>query len=98
VNGDTTNGHYFTDNDGLVFLEVVSSDASPQTVSIEYAPTYAPLTALSAETVSIPAGGTRLIGPFAPTAFNQNASKDVYFAPSVSTTLKFRAYRTVKAT
>lgn len=97
VNGDATNDHYFTGNDGLVFLEVVSSDAGAQTVSIDYAPTYAPIVDIPAQVESIPAGATRLLGPFAPTAFDQNPDGDVYFDPSVSTTLKFRAYKTVLA-
>lgn len=98
VDGDTTNGHYFRDNDGLVILEVISSDGSPRNVTIEYGPQYGPITDIPGEVQSIPAGATRILGPFAPAAFDQNSSKDVYFTPSISTTLKFRAYKTVKAT
>jgi hypothetical protein len=98
VDGDATNGHYFSGNDGLVFLEVVSSDASSRTVSIQYSPLYAPIASVADQVESIPAGATRLLGPFANAAFDQNAARDVYFTPSVSTTLKFRAYRVVKAT
>lgn len=97
VNGDSVNGHYFTGNDGLVELEVVSSDAGTQTVSVDYSPQYAPITDIAAEVVSIPAGATRILGPFAPGAFNQNSNKDVYWTASVSTNLKFRAYKIVKA-
>lgn len=97
TDGDATNDHYFTSNDGLVFLEVVSSDGGPQTVEIEYAPNYASLVDIAPTSESVPAGGTRLLGPFSPTAFNQNSDGDVYFAPSVSTTLKFRAYKAIKA-
>lgn len=98
VDGDATNDHYFTGNDGLVTIEVVSSDAGAQTVTIEYSPTYAPITDVPGQAESIPAGATRKLGPFAKNAFDQNSDGDVYFNPSVSTTLKFRVYKTVKAT
>lgn len=98
TNGDATNGHYFTGNDGLTFLEVVSSDAGAQTVTIKYSPFYAPVATVADQSESIPAGATRILGPFANGAFDQNSAKDVYFAPSVATNLKFRAYRVVKAT
>lgn len=97
TNGDATNDHYFTGNDGLTFIEVVSSDAGAQTVAIQYSPTYAQLTAIPAQSESVPAGATRLLGPFSASAFNQNSAGDVYFDPSVSTNLKFRVYRTVKS-
>jgi hypothetical protein len=98
TNGDSVNGHFLTGNDGLVTLEVVSSDGSPQTVSIDYSPNYAPIVDVAATAESIPAGATRILGPFAPSAFDQNSSHDLYFTVSVSTNLKFRAYKTVKAT
>ncbi len=98
TNGDATNGHYITANDGLTIIEVVSSDASARTVSVSYSPYYTPLAAIAAEVVSVAIGATRIIGPFTNGAFDQNASRDVYFTPSISTTLKFRAYRVVRAT
>ncbi len=98
TDGDTTNGHYITGNDELVVVEVVSSDASARTVTVEYSPHYAPVTDIPGEVVSIPASATRLLGPFGAGAFEQNASREVYFTPSVSTTLKFRAYRVVRPT
>lgn len=98
VDGDATNGHYITGNDGLVTLEVVSSDAGAQTVSISYGPHYAPVASVAAQVETIPAGATRILGPFAPGAFDQNAAHDLYFTPSVATTLKFRAYKTARAT
>lgn len=97
TNGDSTNGHYFTGNDALTYLEVVSSDAGSQTVSILYSPFYAPIATVAAQSESVPAGATRLLGPFSKGAFDQNSSADVYFNCSVSTNLKFRAYRAVKA-
>jgi hypothetical protein len=97
VNGDATNGHYITGNDGLVVLEVVSSDAGAQTVSIEYGPGVQQLADIPAQVESIPAGAIRWLGPFANGAFDQTENRDLYFTPSVSTTLKFRAYKMVKA-
>ena len=48
---------------------------------------------VSALTITIPAGVTRVCGPFRVATFKQNASYHLYLDPSVSTTLKFRAYR-----
>ena len=98
TDGDATNGHYITGNDGLTVIEVVSTDASTRTVSVEYSPYYTPLADIAPEPVSVAAGATRVIGPFSAGAFDQNASRDVYFTPSISATLDFRAYRLVRAT
>ncbi len=97
TDGDATNGHYITANDGLTVIEVVSTDASARTVSVLYSPYYTPLAAIAAEVVSVAAGATRVIGPFSNGAFDQNANRDVYFTPSISATLDFRAYRIVRA-
>jgi hypothetical protein len=98
TNGDATNDHYFTGNDGLTVIEVVSSDAGAQTVSVLYSPNYAPIATVAAQSESIAAGATRILGPFSKSAFDQNASGDVYFDPSVSNTLDFRVYKIVQAT
>lgn len=98
TNGDATNKHYITGNDGQVILQVVSSDAGSQTVTIKRAPTYGGGVPASDEVVTVAAGITRELGPFSPGEFNQNAAKDVYFDPSVSNTLDFRAYRIARAT
>ena len=94
TDADATNDHYFINADGRVFLEIVSSDGSQQTVAIQPAPglTADGLT-VSALTITIPAGVTRVCGPFRVATFKQNASYHLYLDPSVSTTLKFRAYR-----
>ncbi len=42
---------------------------------------------------TIPNAGTRYLGPFNTRLFNQNLAGDVYFDPSVSTDMKFRALR-----
>ena len=94
VAGDSTNKHYFTGNDGEVMLEVVSTDGSPRTVTVQYAPGAAGgATAVTGSAETVAAGATRLLGPFRRDLFNQNANGDVYFDPSVSTTLSFRVYQ-----
>ncbi len=98
VVADSANDHYFTGNDGQVELEVVSTDAGAQTVTLKYNPLLAPGVTVADAVESIAAGVTRRLGPFSTREFNQNASADVYFDPSVSTTLQFRAYRIVRAT
>lgn len=93
TNSDSTNDHYFTDNDENVILEVFNNNVGAQTVTILYSPTYAPIATVAGQSESIPAAGTRYLGPFEKAAFNQNEDGDVYFDPSVSTDLKFRALR-----
>jgi hypothetical protein len=95
VNGDATNDHFIDDNDGTLFIEVVSSDGSPQTVSVQPNPGYnADGLTVSALSLSVPAGATRLFGPFKPNTFNQDTvNKRLHVDPSVSTNLKFRCYR-----
>jgi hypothetical protein len=94
VDADATNKHYFTGNDGRVYLEIVSSDGAQQTVTVKAAPTFtADGLTVGDLVITIPAGATRRAGPFRVSTFKQNASADVYFDPSVSTTLKFRAWR-----
>lgn len=96
TNGDATNDHYLTDNEGTTELEVVSTDAGAQTVTIHYAALAGVPT--SSEVVAVAAGATMLLGPFDPVKFNQNADGDVYFDPSVSNTLDFRARKVARAT
>lgn len=94
---DATNNHYIegTDNTGEWFLEVISSDAGSQSVTVVANPNLSSdgLT-VSNLSITIAAGVTRLCGPFKPNTFKQPSdSNRVYVNPSVSTTLKFRAYR-----
>ncbi len=90
---DATNDHYFT-NDGLTFLEIISTDAGAQTVEIVPNPSFtADGLTVASLSIAVPAGATRLAGPFKVTTFKQSAALDVYVNPSVSTTLKFRAWR-----
>jgi len=93
TNGDHTNNHYFA-NDGRTFLEVVSSDAGSQTVAFEI-PTPSSGTdgqSVTSLSVTVAAGATRYVGPF-PTAIYNQTDQTVFVDPSVSTTLKFRAYK-----
>jgi len=91
TDADATNDHYIASNDGRIFIEIVSSDASTQTVTVETPVTYDSLAVEDLE-ISIPAGATRLSGPFPMNSFNQS-DQSIYLNPSVSTTLKFRAYK-----
>ncbi len=98
TNGDATNKHYFGPNDGQIVLEVVSSDAGSQTVTIKAPSAAAAAGTGSDRTETIAAGATKLLGPFEQTRHNQDTvNKRVYVDPSVSTTLKFRAYKVVRS-
>lgn len=89
TDGDASNNMEFT-NDGNTFLEVVSSDAGAQSVTILVAEEVDGL-AVTSRSVAVAAGASVLIGPFT-AVYNQTGTKLVYVNPSVSTTLKFRAY------
>jgi hypothetical protein len=91
---NATDDHYVA-NTGDVFLEVVSTDAGEQTVTIVANPDLSSdgLT-VSDLVLTVGAGVTKLFGPFRTRTFKQAADSDrMYVNPSVSTTLKFRAYR-----
>lgn len=93
TDGDHTNGNQFVNN-GATWLEVISSDGSSQTVGFILGSGAAALVdglTLPEKIITIPAGATRLIGPFPPQLYNQ-ASSLVFVDPAVPTTLKFRAY------
>lgn len=97
TNSDATNDHYFTGNDGSVFIEVFNNNAAQKYVDVLYSPTYAPIATVAAQREQVPAGATRLLGPFEDGAFNQNGDGHVYFDPELSTDLKFRVYKVVRA-
>lgn len=91
VNADAANDHYVAGLDSRTFIEVVSSDAAPQTVTV-VTPGAPGGLAIADLVVTVPAGATRYIGPLSPELFDQGdntANIDV----AVSTTLKFRGYR-----
>ena len=90
---DSTNKHQFT-NDGNVYLEIVSTDAGSQTVTVKVSPTFtADGLTVSDLVITVAAGATRLAGPFKQRTFQQDATGLTYVDPSVSTNLKFRAWR-----
>ena len=90
TNADAANDHQLDFNDGRVLLEVVSTDAGAQSVTV-VTPGQQSGLGVADLVVSVPAGATRLMGPFSPGTFN-NADGTVYIDTTVSTTLKFRAY------
>jgi len=96
VNSDTTNGHYFTGNDGLTTLEVFNNNAASKYVRVLFGrgAGMALLSATPYYQETIPNGATRILGPFDPGTFEQNNARDIYFDPEVATDLKFRVYKT----
>lgn len=89
TDADSSNNMEFT-NDGDTFLEIVSSDAGSQTVEFLIATEVDDLS-VTPRSVTVAAGDTVLVGPFT-AVYDQTGTKLVYVNPSVSTTLKFRAY------
>jgi hypothetical protein len=91
TNGDLVNGNQLDFNDGRIIVECISTDAGAQSVVIVTPGTVGGF-AIADNTVAVPAGATRIIGPFAPSTYNQSDGS-VRINPSIATTLKFRAYR-----
>jgi len=91
--------HAVGGNDGTVWIEVVSTDAAPQTVVVQPSPSVeADGLAVSPLTLAIGAGASMKFGPFKPSTFNQDAvDREIWLDPSVSTTLTFRAYKIAAA-
>lgn len=90
TDADATNKHEMTNN-GRTIIEIVSSDAGPQTVEFEIPSGAVDGQAVTPKSVAVPAGATRITGPFPAGIYNQTGGK-LYVDPSVSTSLKFRAY------
>jgi hypothetical protein len=91
TDADATNKNQLDSNDGLTWVEIVSTDAGSQTVGFEI-PATVDGQSVIAKTVTVPAGATRNAGPWPVATYNQSGGP-VFIDPSVSTTLKFRAYR-----
>jgi hypothetical protein len=91
TNADATNDHTLSNPNGRTLLEIVSSDASSQTVEFELVTAAVDGVTVPPKTVTIAAGVTRLVGPFPKNFYNQTGDV-INVNPSVSTTLKFRAY------
>ena len=96
---DASNGNTVEGNDGTIFLEVISTDGSAQTVTVAANP------ALTADgltimplVLTIAAGDTSWFGPFRPSTFNQDTVDNALaLTPSVSGTLEFRVYKLTAA-
>lgn len=91
TNADSVNKHTLANAAGRTVLEIVSSDAGSQTVTFDLNVSTVDGVAVPAKSVTIAAGVTRMVGPFPPAYYNQTGAV-VNVNPSVSTTLKFRAY------
>ncbi len=92
---DAANDHSVAGGaDGRTMLEIESTDGSPQTVEVEPNPSFT-VDGLTVDNLSIavPAGDVVVAGPFRTSTFKQDADNTLFVNPSVSTTLKFRAYR-----
>jgi|GEM_PF-2346727 len=90
--GDPIVGHYIADNTGRTVLEVVNSDSSSHSVTVE-TPLVIEEVNVEEIVVSIPPGATRLLGPFTPKVYNQ-ADGSVFVDVS-DRHLLMRAYRVV---
>lgn len=90
TDSDATNGMLVASNNGRVFVEIESADAGPQDVDFLISVLVDGQTVVP-RTVTIPAGETRLVGPFPQSDYNQD-DRSLYIDPAVDTTLKFRAY------
>lgn len=89
---DATNKHYFTGNDGQVYLEIQNVAGSANVV-VEASPNVNVDGLEVADLNIIAMPGTTLAGPFRRNTFNQNTNADVYVNPDTSGTLRLRAYR-----
>lgn len=96
VTADATNDHYLdADPNAEVILEIVSTDGGAQTVEIVANPDLS-VDGLTVNNLSIAvaAGATVYSGALRARSFKQpQDSNRIYVNPSVSTNLKFRAYR-----
>ena len=92
---DSLHLHHLSGNDGKLFLEIVSTDLSDQTITIW--PNSALLfdgLGIEPLVLVIPASTASYYGTFAPNTFNQDlVENEVWIDPSVSGTLLLRAYR-----
>jgi hypothetical protein len=91
TDADSALGNVIKKNDGHIYIEIVSSDAGPQTVGFAI-PGLVDGEVVDDKVVAVPAGATRYAGPWPRRTYNQ-ADNSVNVNPSVSTTLKFRAFK-----
>lgn len=81
--------------DGRTLLLIQSTDGSDRDVLIEANPDLFVLDGLTVNplTITVPANGFVVAGPFRQQSFKQSATNDLFVNPAVSTTLTFRAIR-----
>ena len=100
VISDAVNHHYFKGNEGKTWLEIESTDAGTQTVSVLASPRMETdgLEVLPHE-FDCPPGTVTKAGPWRMRTFNQDAGEgSVFVNVPVSTTLKLRAFYMEPAT
>jgi hypothetical protein len=93
---DATNDMYIESNDGRVFIEIENENAGSQTVEVEPNPVPGgQFDGLSIENLvlTIPASQTLMFGPFREYTFAQDSAGMMHLNPSISTDIKFRAFR-----
>jgi hypothetical protein len=92
TNADMTNGMAIAANSGRILVEIVSTDLGAQSVGFAI-PGLVDGQAVADKTVAVPAGATRLVGPFPPGTYNQD-DNSLHLNPSLNgATLKLRAYK-----
>jgi len=95
ITADATNDHYISGNDGRIFVEIISTAVATESVTFE-TPFSLDDLALEDQVIYVGPSATRYAGPFPTSTFNQTGVGDenkLFIDPSVSTTLKFRAYK-----
>jgi hypothetical protein len=90
VDSDHANGMVILENDGTVFVEIVSTDALVQFVGFAI-PELVDGQTVANKRIIVPAGDRRMAGPFPPETYNQE-DDSILINPSVDGTLKLRAF------
>jgi hypothetical protein len=90
VDSDHANGMVILENDGTVFVEIVSTDALVQFVGFAI-PELVDGQTVANKRIIVPAGDRRFAGPFPPETYNQE-DDSILINPSVDGTLKLRAF------
>jgi hypothetical protein len=90
VDSDHANGMVILENDGTVFVEIVSTDALVQFVGFAI-PELVDGQTVANKRIIVPAGDRRFAGPFPPETYNQD-DDSILINPSVDGTLKLRAF------
>ena len=91
TSADAANDHTIAGNDGRIVLEAGNVGADDAIVTITTPGTVAGL-AIADLAVTVPAAGTRWIGPFPTTVFNQPGTDEI-FVDVTDADLRFRCYK-----